>query len=185
MPQREKCLYLSAGLQNLKREEPMLLLENKNNLTSGNDFTAWSPAMPILDLNCLLIKLKWFQHSSPCIAPLGKQKQKHPGVLSEENRHHTHRDTRTHAACLQCTSFRRLRDPAGSCGHWANPARRSSRRWGRRVGSWRPPSAPPLLRAPCGLWRLGESAPNVFHICSASVIRSPGPARSAPAALGP
>lgn len=30
-------------------EEPIPLLENKNNLTSGNDFAAWSPAMPILD----------------------------------------------------------------------------------------------------------------------------------------
>lgn len=32
-----------------EREEPIPLLENKNNLTSENDFTAWDPAMPILD----------------------------------------------------------------------------------------------------------------------------------------
>lgn len=48
-----------------------------------------------------------------------------------------------------------------------------------------PPRLPPVLRAPCGLWRPGQSAPNVFHICSASVIRIPGQAQPAPRRSGP
>lgn len=42
------------------------------------------------------------------------------------------------------------------------------------VGSALPPSNPPLLWAICGISKLRRSAPNVFHICSASLIQIPG-----------